>query len=133
MSYILKQVYVIKRSEADLYREWARILDMCEGSGAYPPDFVRCLGDNKHVMDSEPPYFRQDPEDYEFAIARIGEDPVFAGDELLFTPCAKYSDARPYRVKVACAPSIYNGLMVEDIKGCPYGLDSLSLPTECNK
>ena len=50
MRYILKQMCVAKRSTADLHCEWARILDMCEGSGAYPPDFVRCLGDKSDKL-----------------------------------------------------------------------------------
>ena len=128
IGYTLKTVYVPKRSVADLHREWARILDMCEGSMAWPPDFVRCNGSSEYPLGQQPPNFIYgEPDDYEFAIARIGYEPVFVGDELIHTPCREYSQAPAEVIKVVAVSPMLHGQFLDDIRGMPYGISQLSI------
>jgi len=66
----------MKRS--DLYREWARVLDMCEGVDVAPNACVRFAG--TELLD--PSLFNANPEQYSFALAIVEGRPVFAGDVL---------------------------------------------------
>lgn len=66
--------------KSDLFREWARVLDMCEGAQANPNKCWKFKGD---IVDSKPEFI-QNPESYEFAIAILEGKPVFVGDKLYF-------------------------------------------------
>ncbi len=64
--------------KSDLYREWARVLDMCEGTNVRPED---CWSLNNRKY-NERPEFDADPEYFKFAIAILEDKPVFVGDKL---------------------------------------------------
>lgn len=67
----------MKRS--DLHREWARVLDMCDGTEVKPEDCWK--------YDSGPqlgclPVLDSDHTKYQFAVAILEGKPVFVGDNL---------------------------------------------------
>ena len=62
--------------KSDLHREWARVLDMCEGTNVSPNICVKYAGDNSDCEIR----FKSHPDDYEFAVAILEGKPVFAGD-----------------------------------------------------
>ena len=64
--------------KSDLYREYARVIDMCEGAGIDPRLCWKCLG----VIQSCSPLLNATPEEYEFALAIVEGKPVFVGDVL---------------------------------------------------
>lgn len=64
----------MKRS--DLYRKWARVLDMCDGTDVSPNICVKYAGDNSDCEIR----FTSHPDNYEFAVAILEGKPVFAGD-----------------------------------------------------
>ncbi len=68
----------MKKTKADLYREWARVLDMCEGTEVDPNTCCSYHGDRG----SGSCMFLDDPENYEFAVAILEGKPVFVGDKL---------------------------------------------------
>ena len=70
------------KTEADLHREWARVLDMCEGTKVNQQDCWKCDGIKRCVE----PMLRGIPKSYSFAIAIVENKPVFIGDELYYTP-----------------------------------------------
>ena len=65
--------------KSDLHREWARVLDMCEGTKVDPNV---CWGFWGNRTDQGAPEFIQDPERYEFAVAILEDKPVFVGDKI---------------------------------------------------
>jgi hypothetical protein len=72
--------------KSDLYREWARVLDMCEGTNVKPEYCWKLMG----VLRDREPDLGASPNNYEFALAILEDKPVFAGDKLYFpngTPC----------------------------------------------
>jgi len=73
-----------KRS--DLFREYARVIDMCEGTGVDP---YECVGCGMSLCDDEPT-FMSDPGNYTFAVAILEGRPVFAGDEVYLKDGRKY-------------------------------------------
>ena len=64
--------------KSDLYRELARVIDMCEGTGVDPKFCWKYEGENINGM----PYFDSEFEQYEFAVAILEGKPVFVGDKL---------------------------------------------------
>lgn len=82
-----------KRS--DLHREYARVLDMVEGTNVKPFECV------KHVIGTTvgkffgEPEFNQIPSDYQFAISIVEDKPVFIGDELYW----KSGNNSKYKIK----------------------------------
>lgn len=62
--------------KSDLHREWARVLDMCEGTKVKPRD---CWKYNGKFIGLEPE-FTDFPDRYEFMVAILKDTPVFAGD-----------------------------------------------------
>lgn len=73
----------MKRS--DLFREYARVIDMCEGTGVSPQKCVRSYqvghGDSSITFpDGFNPGFTDAPNNYEFALAILEGKPVFKGD-----------------------------------------------------
>lgn len=67
--------------KSDLYREWARVLDMCEGSNVDPGDCWRIEGEQSYPFPTTPKFTRN-PECYSFAVAIVEDKPLFVGDEL---------------------------------------------------
>lgn len=67
-----------KMKQTDLYREWARVLDMCEGNRVSPTDCWRIGGVKKFFY----PEFTADPDTYQFAVAILEDKPVFFGDKI---------------------------------------------------
>lgn len=67
----------MKRS--DLHREWARVLDMCEGTNVDPK---YCLKIDDKIVLFDHPVFNSDPNKYKFAVAIVEGRPVFVGDEV---------------------------------------------------
>lgn len=65
--------------KSDLYREWARVLDMCEGTGVNPNICWEIYGDRE---DDGEPSFTDNPNKYKFAVAILEGKPVFVGDKL---------------------------------------------------
>lgn len=66
--------------KSDLYRERARVLDMCEGTDINPNDC--CKYDGNLFDSNSKPSFNFDPKLYEFAVAILEDRPVFVGDAL---------------------------------------------------
>ena len=64
--------------KSDLYREWARVLDMCIGTTANPASCWKFNG----VFQAVNPDFYGNPGRYEFAVAILEGKPVFVGDKL---------------------------------------------------
>jgi len=69
--------------KSDLYREWARVLDMCEGSNVSPYSCVKYQGG---ILLANPE-FSDYPECYEFAVAILEDKPVFVGDKIYANNC----------------------------------------------
>lgn len=70
-----------KRS--DLFREYARVIDICEGAGVTPNACVRFDGTPwLDVNRDEDPEFDSPLKFYTFAVAILEGKPVFVGDEV---------------------------------------------------
>lgn len=71
--------------KSDLYREWARVLDMCEGTEVSPGLcwMLNGLGRGQDCI----PKFNSDDERYEFAVAILEGKPVFVGDKVYANNC----------------------------------------------
>lgn len=64
--------------KSDLYREWGRVLDMCEGTNVDPRS---CWEYGGIVSETHTPAFCEYPlEKYRFAVAILEDKPVFVGD-----------------------------------------------------
>ena len=104
----------MKRS--DLYREWARVLDMCESIGIPPLLAVRKNGGCEFVEMSISAF--NDDADYSFALAIIEDRPVFVGDTLYDS--GGYQDphhvkswiASPHSPVVACDRRLGNPALI---------------------
>lgn len=71
--------------KSDLFREYARVMDMCEGTGVDPFHCVKVRGARCICRGLVPqPTFVEDPKHYEFALAILEGRPVFKGDRLYF-------------------------------------------------
>lgn len=66
--------------KSDLHREWARVMDMCEGTNINPWQCVRQPRTKELHRTDRMPDFSMRPEDYEFAVAILKDKPVFPGD-----------------------------------------------------
>ncbi len=66
---------------SDLHREWARVLDMCEGTSVDPSECVRYSGVSGFCRERELS-FSGNPEHYIFAISILEGRPLFFGDEV---------------------------------------------------
>lgn len=102
---------VEKRS--DLHREWAKVLDMVEGTKADAGNCVKIDG-LKNV--SYFPRFDLGIDRYEFALAIIDDKPVFVGDELNYSNGTKFiatgiDDAKSM---------IFSGVTAYIIEGCSW-------------
>ena len=86
-SKIFKGFAEMKRS--DLFREWARVIDMCEGTGLDPIECLRIDGIPCHLKN---PLFNDDPECYVFAVAILEGKPLFVGDEVYWKSAGKKFD-----------------------------------------
>ena len=64
--------------KSDLYREWARVLDMCEGKKVRPEDCWKWDGAIQHFY----PCLTNRRPLYDFAVAILEDKPVFVGDKL---------------------------------------------------
>ena len=64
--------------KSDLYREWARVIDMCGGTGVDPKFCWKYEGENINGM----PYFDSELEQYEFALGIVEGKPVFEADRI---------------------------------------------------
>ena len=62
--------------KSDLYREWARVLDMTEAAGVSWFGFYKIDGISQNYV----PDFKLDPARYSFAVAVLEWKPVFVGD-----------------------------------------------------
>ena len=65
--------------KSDLYREWARVLDMCESAGISTKNAWKFEG---KFIGSDTPTFIEDPDGYEFLIESLEGKPVFVGNKL---------------------------------------------------
>ena len=65
--------------KSDLYREYARIVDMCESTNIKPKECVKHGGFTLSRYDKD---FNHLPDSYSFAIAIVEGMPVFEGDVL---------------------------------------------------
>ena len=74
----IKNEKIMAKTKADSYMEWARIIDMCEGTGVDLNSCWKYEGVNINGM----PYFDSELEQYEFALGIVEGKPVFKGDEL---------------------------------------------------
>jgi len=69
--------------KSDLYREWARVLDMCEGTKVDP---LMCWKFSGHLQLSSPAFVHV-PSLYTFAVAILEDKPVFIGDKVYANNC----------------------------------------------
>lgn len=75
-------------NQNDLYIEYARVIEMCKGTLLESTPWLGVreatggTGGNEAYIFDEHPYFNANPEHYEFAIAILGDKPVFVGDVL---------------------------------------------------
>lgn len=69
---------------SDLHREWARVLDMCEGTGVDPRYCWKYSGMNVKKI---PALDGRDLHKYEFAVAILEDKPVFVGDKIYANNC----------------------------------------------
>ena len=67
---------ITKRS--DLFREYARVMDMCEGTKVSPRECLKWQGEICRSI----PTLNDDIHTYDFALAIIEDRPVFSGDVL---------------------------------------------------
>jgi len=70
------------KTQADLHREFARVIDMCEGTGLNPIGGVKA--DGKKLSHVVSPCFISAPEDYTFAVGIVESKFVFPDDILYF-------------------------------------------------
>ncbi len=68
------------KTRADLHREYARVIDMCEGTELQPNECVKIAGIGTVTFKN--PCFDNTPQVYRFALAIAEGKPVFLGDEL---------------------------------------------------
>ena len=73
---------------SDLYREWARVLDMCEGTNVDPGLCWMYAGKGRNI--SGTPVFIENPEQYSFAVAILEDKPVFVGDKVWYTSLNRF-------------------------------------------
>ena len=66
--------------KSDLYRGWAKVLDMCEGTNVKPENCWSYAGIN--LGESAPSLDGRDLYKYEFAVAILKGKPVFVGDKV---------------------------------------------------
>ena len=66
--------------KSDLYREWARVLDMCEGTVVKPWSCVRRKTDEYLSTFYATPDFDDIEGEWSFAVAILEGKPVFVGD-----------------------------------------------------
>ena len=69
--------------KSDLYRKWAEVLDMCEGTGVDP---VTCWRFNGYVQTSLPT-FEFEPYQYTLMLTILEGKPVFVGDKVYANNC----------------------------------------------
>lgn len=74
--------------KSDLYREWARVLDMCELTKVKPESCWKYAG---FKTDQHIPEFAEDYNKYEFAVAILEGKPVFVGDRIWLKSIGAYS------------------------------------------
>ena len=67
--------------KSDLYREWARVLDMCEGLNIKQSIIWRCVKVEGMPLNEEPRFIFHSSR-YSFAIAILEDKPVFVGDKV---------------------------------------------------
>ena len=100
------------REYARLHREYARVIDMCEGAGIDP----RLCWKYSGVIQSCSPLLNGTPEEYEFALAIVEGKPVFEGDVLYFDGTCVAADIVVHR-----ATADY----IVDQKGGCWSIDKL--------
>jgi hypothetical protein len=76
-------------TRAQLFREYARVIEMCEGTSVNPNECVKVRG---QVWSNVALYFKgvprdfltftDTPTDYTFALCIVEDKPVFAGDKM---------------------------------------------------
>jgi len=80
---IIDIMEVIKMKKSDLHREWARVLDMCEGTKVDPSECWKFDGEVKNRCISFDSCGK-----YEFAVAVLEDKPVFVGDKIYSKLCS---------------------------------------------
>lgn len=73
--------------KSDLFREWARVIDMCEGTNVEPRECLKIDNEECHLKH---PCFDEDPECYIFAVAILEGRPLFVGDEVYWKNGKKF-------------------------------------------
>jgi len=72
--------------KSDLYREYARVIDMCEGTGLEQFDCMKYMGRiYRDHNGSRNPSFDRPASEFSFALAIVEGKPVFEGDVLYCT------------------------------------------------
>lgn len=97
--------------ESDLHREYARIIDMCEGTGLPVKECVKLRG---QIVDLDvKPRFDDRPDDYSFAVAILEGKPLFVGDEVYWKSAGSefdwdkglFPDAEDYQEALTRTPA----------------------------
>jgi hypothetical protein len=92
-----KRREVFKMTRADLFREYARVIEMCDDGGLVANDILKCVrvygaayldykADYPFVSDLASDLVEFEAECFTFALYIVENKPVFAGD-YLYTPC----------------------------------------------
>ena len=78
--------------KSDLYREYARVIDMCEGTGLEQFDCMKYMGCiYRDHNGSKNPSFDRPASEFSFALAIVEGKPVFEGDVLYDSKGNKYN------------------------------------------
>lgn len=70
------------KTKADLFREYARILDFCERNTISPLDCIKFFTSGKKWVNIKTAEFGNSPDRYKFALGVVEGKPVFEGDTL---------------------------------------------------
>lgn len=77
--------------KSDLYREWARVMDMCDSTGVMPWHCVVVPETREPHRNDRMPDFVLPNSFYEFAVAILEDKPVFVGDRIWLKSIGAYS------------------------------------------
>jgi len=103
--------------KSDLYREYARVIDMCEGTGLEQFDCMKYMGCiYRDHNGSRNPSFDRPASEFSFALAIVEGKPVFEGDVLYFDGTCVAADIFVHRATADC---------IVDQKGDCWSIDKL--------
>jgi len=118
------------KTQADCFRELARVMDMCDGANVQLNDCIRVEG-KTYEIDHTAPFF-QYPDMWSFAIAIVEDKPVFIGDTIYNAPGSEMKVLRLHEAKNALIGA-HQGTAaeyIEYIHACSWNPPAPKKPTE---